>query len=414
MSDEQVSTISFLVTGLRQLAVWGPGLLVMLADTDAGNVVTAAQSGAQWGYRLLPLLLVLIPLLYMVQELTVRLGIFTGQGYGELIRARFGSGWAWLVAIGLVVATIGSLVTEFTGIAGVGELYGVSRNVTLPAASAVLLAVVLTGSYRRTERAALIIGSFELVFFAAAWAAHPDAAIMLRQSTAIPWANHGFKFLAAALIGAVFNPWMIFYQQSAVADKKLRAEDYGAARWGTAIGAVLTQALTAAVLVAAAATLSSKADGGSLDSIGAISAAFAPVLGSEAGRLVFGMGVLGASMVAAVVSSLAMAWGLGEIAGFQRSFEIRARQAPWFYGVYIVGAVASALLVWRARDLVWLNVDVQVINALMLPLVIGLLLVLATRVLPEPYRLRGTALWVVVSASALTCVLGLWGGLAGL
>ena len=118
---------------IRSIAVWGPGLLVMLADTDAGNVVTAAQSGAQWGYRLLPLVLMLIPMLYMVQELTVRLGIYTGRGHGELIRARFGLGWARLSTLGLTAAVVGSLITEFTGVAGVGELFGLSRAFTLPA-----------------------------------------------------------------------------------------------------------------------------------------------------------------------------------------------------------------------------------------------------------------------------------------
>ena len=123
----------------------------MLADTDAGNVVTAAQSGAQWGYRLLPLLLGLIPVLYMVQELAVRLGIFTGRGYSELVRHHYGSGWAWVLAAALVVAVAGSMVTEFAAVAGVGELYGVSRNLILPMAAATLLVIVLSGSYRRVE-----------------------------------------------------------------------------------------------------------------------------------------------------------------------------------------------------------------------------------------------------------------------
>jgi Mn2+/Fe2+ NRAMP family transporter len=126
----------------------------MLADTDAGNVVTGAQAGARWGYCLLPLLL--------VQELTVRLGIYTGRGHGELIRERFGVGWAWLSTAGLAAATIGSLVTEFTGVAGIGELYGLSRSLTLPVAAATLLIVVATGSYRRVERIAIVIGLFEL------------------------------------------------------------------------------------------------------------------------------------------------------------------------------------------------------------------------------------------------------------
>src|ERR1700744_850182 len=116
----------------RFLAVFGPGLLVMLADTDVGSVITAGQSGVQWGYRLLALQLVLVPILYMVQELTVRLAIFTGRGHGELIRDTFGPIWAWVSAAGLGVACVGALLTEFSGVAGVGELYGMPRYQSLP------------------------------------------------------------------------------------------------------------------------------------------------------------------------------------------------------------------------------------------------------------------------------------------
>jgi len=105
----------------RFLAVFGPGLVVMLADTDVGSVITAGQSGVQRGYRLLLLHLILVPVLYMVQELTVRLAIFTGSGHGELIRDTFGPGWAWVSAVGLCVATVGALPTEFSGVAGVGS-----------------------------------------------------------------------------------------------------------------------------------------------------------------------------------------------------------------------------------------------------------------------------------------------------
>ena len=121
----------------------------MLADTDAGNVVMAAQSGAQWGDRLLPLVFVLIPLLYRVQELAARLGVYTGRGHGELIRARFGLGWACRSTAGLAPATIGSLVTEFTGVAGVGELFDFPRSPALPLAAAALLLIVANASYRR-------------------------------------------------------------------------------------------------------------------------------------------------------------------------------------------------------------------------------------------------------------------------
>ena len=205
----------------------------MLADTDAGNVVTAAQSGARWGYRLLPLVLLLIPMLYMVQELTVRLGLYTGRGHGELIRARFGLGWALLSTLGLAGAVIGSLITEFTGVAGVGELFGLSRAFTLPLAAATLLIIVASGSYKRVERAALIIGLFELAFFVVAWAAHPGLKALARDAIDLPIRNRDFLFMVAAIIGATFNPWMIFYQQSATVDKKLRPGDLVHARWDT-------------------------------------------------------------------------------------------------------------------------------------------------------------------------------------
>jgi Mn2+/Fe2+ NRAMP family transporter len=403
-----------IIAPLGWISVVGPGLMVMLADTDAGNVVTGAQAGAQWGYRLLPLLLLLIPMLYVVQELTVRLGLHSGRGHGELIREKFGFGWACLSTAGLAAATIGSLVTEFTGVAGIGELYGLSRSLTLPVAAAALLAVVGAGAYRRVERTAIVIGLFELAFFAVAWAAHPNLQTLAKQAVDLPLGNREFMFLVAAVIGATFNPWMIFYQQSAIADKKLRLDHLTAARWETAVGAVLTQCLTGAVLVAAAATLASGGASAGLSSVGEISNALTPLLGERVGRMVFSAGVLGASLVAAIVCSLALAWGVGEVAGYRRSLEYRPFDAKWFYGVYAACVIGVAALVWFAPDLVWLTIAAQVLNAFLLPLVIGFLVALAVKALPEPLRLRGVYLWAVIGISAIVSAVGLYGGVSGL
>jgi Mn2+/Fe2+ NRAMP family transporter len=395
---------------LHFLAVLGPGLVVMLADTDVGSIITAGQSGVQWGYRLLLLQALLVPILYIVQELTVRLGVFTGRGHGELIRATFGARWAWVSAAGLAVATAGALLTEFSGVAGVGELFGVPRAVTLPLAAMALLAVVLSGSYRRVERAAIAIGLFELAFFGVAWAARPDLGLMARQAVEVPLRDPDYVYLVAANIGAVIMPWMIFYQQSAIADKRLQPEHYLAARWDTAIGAVVTQLVMSAVLIAAAATLGSRGAQTSLDTVGDLSGALTPFLGPETGRVVFGAGVLGAGLVAAIVASLALAWGLGEVAGYRRSLEYHPLEARWFYAVYALCVAGGALLVGIAPDLVSLNLGVQVMNALLLPLVLGFLVALAVRALPPARRLRGPYLWMVVVVVALTCALGVWGG----
>ena len=396
----------------RWLAVFGPGLVVMLADTDVGSLVTAGQSGAQWGYRLLLIQVLLMPILYITQELTVRLGIHTGRGHGELICDTFGRFWGWVSAAGRAVATGGALLSEFSGVAAVGDLYGVSRFVSLPLAAVALIAVVMTGSYRRVERAAIIIGLFEFAFFGVAWYAHPSLATMSAEAVAIPFANTDYLYLCAANIGAVIMPWMVFYQQSAIADKGLRAEHMSAARADTAIGAVITQLVMAAALVACAAVIGRDQDV-TLNTVGDMAAALTPLLGAATGKLVFSLGVLGAGMVAAIVASLALAWGIGEVAGYQRSLELPPRRAYWFYGVYSLCIAGGAAVIAVAPDLVSLNVGVQVMNALLLPLVLFFLVALAIRGLPPALRLQGPYLWVVIVVLTVTTVFGVYGGLSG-
>src|SRR6185312_7422283 len=159
--------------GWAWLAVIGPGLVVMLADTDAGSLITSAQSGAIWGYKLLALQFILIPILFIAQELTVRLGLVTGMGHGELIKNRFGTVWAWISVGTLVVSCIGALLTEFSGLAGVGLLFGVQPWITMLLTVTFLIIVAWTGSYHSVERIAILLGLFELVFLWVAWQAHP-------------------------------------------------------------------------------------------------------------------------------------------------------------------------------------------------------------------------------------------------
>src|SRR5437879_1120299 len=272
----------------RFVAVAGPGLIVMLADTDAGSVITAAQSGAEWGYRLLLLQLVLVPILYMVQELTVRLGIVSGKGHAEMIRDHYGRGWAWLSVSTLVLACVGALLSELSGLAGVGLLMGVPAPVTM----------VLV------------------------------------------------------------------------------------------VGAILTRVVMAAVLIATAATLAGKTQSGALDSVQQIAQAITPYLGEATGKLLFGLGLSGSAMVATIVVTLTAARTLSEVLGVKHSLEHEPAEAPWFYGIYTATLIAGALLIVSGVNLVSLSVGVQVMNALLLPIVLGFLYLLARR-LPPPHRLQG-------------------------
>ncbi len=385
----------------------------MLADTDAGSVITAAQSGAQWGYRLLLLQVVLMPILFLVQELTVRLGLVTGCGHGELILQRFGRFWAWLSVTTLAIACVGALVSELSGLAGVGLLFGVPPSVSMAAVVGGLVAIVWTASYRSVEWTAIAFGSFELAFIWIAWQAHPDAHAVLDGIAHAPFGDPSYLYLVTANIGAVIMPWMVFYQQSAVVEKQLGPEHLKLARWETAFGAVLTQLVMIGVLVSAAATIGLGHPNAPLDTVQQISDTLAPALGPELARVVFACGMGGAALVATIVVSLTAAWGVGEVAGYRRSLADHPREAPWFYGIFTLCLIFAGGLVASGANLVALSIGVQVLNALLLPVVLGLLFALARRALPEPYRLKGTYALLVGAMMLVTAGFGIYAALTG-
>jgi len=391
------------------LSVWGPGLVVMFADTDAGSLITAAQSGDRWGYRMVLPQLVLMPILYVVQEMTVRLGIVTGRGHGALIRERFGRGWAWVSAFTLFASAIGALLTEFAGVAGVGELFGVSKWVSIPIATVALLALALTGSYQRVERVGIVLGAAELAFLVAMVMSRPDPNAVAHGLTSMPLGDPSYLLLVAANVGAVIMPWMIFYQQGAVVDKRLSVAALRQARYDTAFGAVLTQLIMIAVVVTVAATLGTQNGEATLQTVGQISHALTPYLGHVGGTVLFGLGMLGAALVAAIVASLAGAWGLSEVFGWHHTLNERPNRATAkFYITYALAHIVGAVLVLGSVDLVNLAVDVEVMNALLLPIVLGLLLALEARALPEQWRMRGLYKHVTRALCLVVIAFGLY------
>ncbi len=382
----------------------------MLADTDAGSVITAAQSGATFRYVLILPELLLIPVLYLVQEMTVRLGLATKRGHLALIRDVFGEGWATVAAVTMLVACVGALVTEFAGVAGVGALVGLARWQTVSISALALIALVLLGRYRRVEHVGIAIGALELLFIPAALAAHPHLG-QIAHDLARPWSGGGgFATLLAANVGAVIMPWMVVYQQTAVTERGRRGLDPAralrAARVDTAVGAVLTQVIMVAVVVASAATLGGRA-ANPLRSVGEIAAALTPFLGRSRAVLFFGLGMIGASIVAALVVSLAGAWALSEARGWRHSLNDSPTRAPGFYALAVGGILAGAALVLAAPNLVNLSVDVEILNACLLPIVLGLLLALERRALPTALRMRGARRVVTYALVGVIIALGL-------
>ncbi|MHB8434061.1 MAG: NRAMP family divalent metal transporter [Candidatus Tyrphobacter sp.] len=390
------------------LAVLGPGLVVMLADTEAGSITTAAASGAGFGYKLILLQVLLIVPLFVVQEMTVRLGTVTGKGHARLIREHYGMAWAWISLGTMLVTNVAALVTEFAGIAGAAQIFGLPRAPIIVMAAVVLSIVIFTASYKRVEIFALGLCAIELFFIPAAFAAHPSVhAVLMRGLFASqPLGNQAYLMLIASNIGAVIMPWMIFYQQSATVDKGLTPRDIGFARIDTAIGSVLTQAIMCAIIVTTAATLfvhHIRIDGAAQAAM-----SLRPLVGRLAG-VTFGAGLVGASMLGAFVVSLATAWAFGETFGWRCSLNDGVK-AKRFAALYLGSVFAAAAIVLIPRlQLIQMTIKIEAFNGFVLPIVLGFLLVLVNdrNVIGERRNtLAGNV--VTVGLSAIIVALGVW------
>ena len=222
---------------------------------------------------------------------------------------------------------------------------GVPAPVTLALVVVAMLAMALMNGYATVERIAIGVGAFELVFLLVAMLAHPGLAEMASGALTIPATDPKYLLLVSANIGAVIMPWMVFFQQSSIVEKGITIRDLGSARMDTAIGAVATQVIMAAVLIATAATLAKAGGDHPLDTIEEIVGAITPFLGNFAGKLLFCLGMIGASMVAAIVVTLTAARTLAEVLGAKHKLEDEPREAPWFYGFYALALLVCAVVV---------------------------------------------------------------------
>jgi Mn2+/Fe2+ NRAMP family transporter len=396
----------------KYLAAAGPGLIVAFADTEAGSVTTAATSGAQFGMKLVLLQVLLIVPLFVVQEMTVRLGTVSGKGHAQLIRERYGLGWAWVSLGTMLVTNLAALVTEFIGIAGAALVFNVPMIPMVAAAAALLIAIVFTGKYKRAEYAALALCLLELLFIPAAFAAHPTVASIVKEGLfgSQPLGDRDYLLLVAGNIGAVIMPWMIFYQQSATVDKGLTIENLPFARVDTAIGSVLTQIIMIAIVVTAASTLF--LHGQQVEDAAHAALALVPLTGSRIAGVAFGAGLLGAAMLGALVVSLASAWAFGEAFAWPCSLNYNCTQAKRFYGLYgAMVLVAAGIVLVPNLPLVKITVYVEAFNALVLPIVLGFLLVLSNDKKVLGNRVNSALGNVIaIGVSAVCIVLGVWYG----
>lgn len=396
----------------RIVRVVGPAWVVMLADVDAPSAISAAQAGTDFAYATIFPLLLCVPALYLVQEMTARLGIVTGRGHAELIRERYGRGWAAAAVLAMVAIDLIAYVAEFAGIALGAAILGIPAEVAIGGALALHTLWVLTGSYRRFEVATIVLSLSLFAFVVLAFAGRPDPrAVLGGLSPLQPYGDAGYLDLVVALVGASIMPWMVFYQQAATAEKHLSVEDLGTARRETAVGAVASQVLMIAI-VAAAATATANAGAvvaAPSDALGMLPAGLVPLVGDGWGWLI-ALGLIGAGLLAAVVVSLSAAWAWCELFGWPHSLDLSPRRAPGFYLLYVLEVVPAAVVALLASQLVTLVLEAMILNVVVLivPLVFLIRLSSDPAVL-GPFansRRHAAALW------ALTAVLLTLGGLS--
>jgi len=361
---------------LAFLAILGPGLIAANAGNDAGGILTYASAGAQFGYRTLFVMVLITVALIVVQEMCSRLGAYTGQGLGSLIREHFPLRSGATAMVLLFVANAGLTVSEFAGVGAAMELLGVSRYIAVPIALIGTWALTVLGNYSRAERIFLVMGLVFLSYPIAAFLGHPQVGAVL-SNLAWPHFVHSnaFLLLTVALVGTTITPYMQFYLTSAVVDKGITPQTYPGERIDTINGAVLSDVVSIFIIIATAAAIGGQ---GPLGSAAEAAAALRPVAGAAAEQI-FAVGLLGASLLAASVVPLSTAYAIAETVGVERSLSNSLCQAPFFYGLFTAQLVIGAAIALLPGNAIELVVNAQVLNGFITPVLLTYILVLANR-----------------------------------
>jgi Mn2+/Fe2+ NRAMP family transporter len=339
------------------------------AGNDAGGIATFASVGAEFGYSLLWILIPIAISLGIVQEMCARMGAVTGKGLADLIRERFGVRWTALIMLSLLISNAGVTVSEFVGIAAAAELFNVSRFVAVPLAAILVWWLVAKGSYQKVEKAFLLMSLVFLGYIVSAFLSRPDwsavAVGLVRPSFRL---EHTFIFTLVAVVGTTISPYMQVYVQSSVVDKGVRADNYRETKTDVWVGTVFAILIVFFIVVSTAATLHRA--GIQISSAEDAAQALRPLAGRYAETL-FGLGLFGASMLAAGVLPLATAYSISEALGFEKGVSRSFREAPIFLGTFtFLVAVGAAIAVIPNLPLIRVLLVTQVINGLLLPVVL--------------------------------------------
>ena len=395
-------------TGLLfYLAILGPGVIAANAGNDAGGIATYSSVGANQGYRLLWVLIPITISLGLVQEMCARMGAVTGKGLSDLIRERFGVRWMVVVMLALLVANGGITVSEFLGIAAASELFGVPRFVSVPLAATLVWWLVVKSSYKSVERIFLLMALVFLGYIVSAFLARPVwgeiARAMVRPSFDFEAA---YLFTFVAVVGTTISPYMQVFVQSSVVERGVTAEDYRLTRVDVWTGTLFSMTIVFFIMVSTAAVLHRQ--GIRITEAADAARALEPLAGPYA-KMLFGIGLVGASMLAAGVVPLSTAYSISEALGYEKGVSRSFREAPIFLGIFSFLIVTGALVAMvPGLPIIDALLNLQVINGLLLPvLLVSILRLVNDEELMGSYRngpLYNVLAWltaVIVSALSL-------------
>ena len=355
---------------LTLAAIIGPGLIVMVGDNDAGGVSTYAQAGQDYGYSLLWTLVLLVPVLIVNQEMVVRLGAVTGVGHARLVRERFGRFWGFYSVGALFFLNFLTISTEFIGVTLAAEYFGFSRYLVVPLAALILIAITITGNFRRWERAMFVFVFASLLVIPLAVLSHPSPAGVL-HGLLVPGIDGGFTSNAAlliiAIVGTTVAPWQLFFQQSNVIDKRITPRWLDYEKADTIIGALVVVIGAGAIMMAAASAFAGTSEFGRFtDAYGiarGLSENLHPVVGTIFALLLFDASIVGASAV-----TLATSYAFGDIFGLRYSLHKGIGEAKLFYGSFAaMVALAASIVLIPYAPLGLITTAVQALAGILLP-----------------------------------------------
>lgn len=406
------------------LAILGPGVITANVDNDAGGITTYSLAGAKFGYSLLWLMIPTTIALVVIQEMCARMGAVTGKGLSDLIRETFGVKVTFYVMIALLLTNMGNSISEFAGIAASLEIFGISKYVSVPVAAVIIWLLIVKGSLKVVEKIFLVACMVYVAYPVAAFMANPPWGEIIR-ATVVPdfRPNSEYMMMMIGVVGTTIAPWMQFYQQSAVVEKRITVEQYAFTRLDVIIGCILAIVVATFIVVACAATI--HLQGLQIETAADAAMALKPLVGKHASAL-FAFGLCNASLFAACILPLSTAFYICEGMGWESGIDNDFKTAPQFYWLFTIIIVLSALVILIPNaPLITIMYISQVVNGAVLPFVLIFMLRLINnkRIMGEYVNGRtfNTIAWVTVNIMIVLTLLmtfdlifpGLFGRLIG-